>query len=336
MENNRHVIIIAEAGVNHNGDLGLAKKMVEEAKKAGADYVKFQTFIPRELVTASAKKADYQKKEAEKNDSQLKMLQNLALEDEAFVELKEYCSKLEIGFLSTPFDFKSIDFLASLDMDYWKVPSGEITNLPYLEKIAKTGKKVILSTGMSEMDEIRDAVAVLEKNGASEIMILHCNTEYPTPFADVNLSAMKQIECNFKKQVGYSDHTEGIEVPIAAAALGARVIEKHFTLDKRMEGPDHQASLEPEQLADMVRAIRHIEEAVGDGKKRRSCSEKHNVDIVRKSIVASKDIKAGEIFTEENITVKRPGNGVSPMEWYKVLGKKAARDYLADEFIQKE
>lgn len=336
MTDKGHIIIIAEAGVNHNGNLNLAKKMIEEAKKAGADYVKFQTFIPKELVTAYAPKADYQNREAEKRDSQLEMLQNLALDEEAFIELKKHCDRLGIGFLSTPFDMKSIDFLAELDMDYWKIPSGEITNLPYLEKIAKTRKNVILSTGMSEMDEIREAVDILERNGASEIMILHCNTEYPTPFADVNLTAMKQIENDLNKQVGYSDHTEGIEVPIAAAALGAKIIEKHFTLDRKMEGPDHQASLEPGQLTDMVRAIRHIEDAIGNGKKMRTASERCNVDVVRKSIVASKDIHTGEIFTEDNITVKRPGNGISPMKWYQVLGQKATRDYKTDEFIKKE
>lgn len=239
-------------------------------------------------------------------------------------------------FFIHPFDLKSIDFLSRLNMDYWKVPSGEITNLPYLEKIAGTGKKVILSTGMSELYEIREALDILEKNGSGEVTILQCNTEYPTPFADVDLLAMKQMEELFHKRVGYSDHTQGIEIPIAAAALGARVIEKHFTLDRNMEGPDHRASLEPDELAAMVSAIRNVEKALGDGKKRRTASEKHNVELVRKSIVASVPIKTGELFTAGNITVKRPGTGISPMEWHSVLGKQAKRDYEPDEMIEKE
>lgn len=336
MGNESHVIIIAEAGVNHNGDLKLAKQMVEKAKQAGADYIKFQTFVAEDLVIDRAEKADYQKRETGNNESQLEMLEKLALPNEAFVELKKYCDKVGIGFLSTPFDLKSIDFLSSLDMDYWKIPSGEITNLPYLEKIAKTGKKVILSTGMSELDEIQDAVDILEKNGSSDIILLHCNTEYPTPFEDVNLRAMEQMRDIFHKTVGYSDHTKGIEIPIAAVALGAKVIEKHFTLDRQMEGPDHKASLEPEELAAMAMAIRNIESALGDGKKRKTVSERHNVNIVRKSIVVSRDIKVGEIFTEDNITVKRPGNGISPMAWYQIIGKKAKRDYKKDTLIEKD
>lgn len=336
MGNEEQIIIIAEAGVNHNGDLGLAREMVRKAREARADYIKFQTFIPGDLVTSRAEKADYQKKETSGNSTQLEMLENLALSEQAFLELKEYCDQLGIGFLSTPFDLKSIDFLSRLNMDYWKVPSGEITNLPYLEKIAGTGKKVILSTGMSELYEIREALDILEKNGSGEVTILQCNTEYPTPFADVNLLAMKQMEELFHRRVGYSDHTQGIEIPIAAAALGARVIEKHFTLDRNMEGPDHRASLEPDELAAMVSAIRNVEKALGDGKKRRTASEKHNVELVRKSIVASVPIKTGELFTAGNITVKRPGTGISPMEWHSVLGKQAKRDYEPDEMIEKE
>lgn len=335
MGNEKSVIIIAEAGVNHNGSLHLAKEMVEKAKAAGADYIKFQTFIPEELVTCRAEKAQYQKVQTG-DTSQLEMLRSLALSNEEFATLKNYCDQFGIGFLSTPFDFKSIEFLCSFNMDYWKVPSGEITNLPYLEKIGKTQKKVILSTGMSEIDEIRAAVDILEENGSSDITILHCNTEYPTPFTDVNLLAMKQIESIFHKAVGYSDHTQGIEIPIAAVALGAKVIEKHFTLDRTMEGPDHRASLEPDELSSMVKAIRNVEAALGDGKKKRTASEENNINIVRKSIVAAKSIKAGEIFTEDNITVKRPVTGISPMEWHHILGNAATKNYDSDEPIEKE
>lgn len=335
MENKKPVIIIAEAGVNHNGKLHLAKEMVEKAKAAGADYIKFQTFVPEGLATCKAEKAQYQKGQTG-DGPQLDMLRTLALPNEAFVELKRHCDQSGIGFLSAPFDLESIEFLSSFDMDYWKVPSGEITNLPYLEKIGRTRKKVILSTGMSELDEIRAAVDILEENGSFDITILHCNTGYPTPFIDVNLLAMRQIRSTFHKTVGYSDHTEGIEVPIAAAALGAKVIEKHFTLDRAMEGPDHRASLEPEGFSAMVKAIRNIETALGDGKKKRTASEVDNIKIVRKSIVAAKRIKAGETLTEGNITAKRPGTGISPMEWHEVLGKKAARDYMPDELIQRE
>lgn len=335
MKNKDQVIIIAEAGVNHNGDLMLAKEMIRKAWESGADYVKFQTFIPQNLVTDTAEKADYQKRETG-GCSQLEMLKQLALPQEAFRELKGYCDQFGIGFLSTPFDLQSIDFLAELNMDYWKIPSGEITNLPYLEKIAKMGKKFILSTGMSELNEIEKAVNILEKHGDSEIVILHCNTGYPTPVVDVNLHAMKQIEKIFHKVVGYSDHTKGIEIPIAAVALGAKIIEKHFTLDKRMKGPDHQASLEPDELAIMVQAIRNVEIALGDGRKRRTESEKYNLDVVRKSIISSKYIKVGELFTEDNLTVKRPGGGISPMEWYHILGKRAKKDYKPNEMIEKE
>lgn len=335
MENKKRVILIAEAGVNHNGSLETAKKMAEAAKKAGADYVKFQTFVPRELVTAGAGTASYQK-ETDGASSQLELLGRLALPENAFRKLEQCCRQLGIGFLSTPFDFPSMDFLSSLSMDYWKVPSGELTNLPYLERIGRTRKRVLLSTGMGEMDEIRDAVGILEENGAPEITLLHCTTQYPASYADVNLLAMKQMETAFHKKTGYSDHTLGIEIPIAAAALGARVIEKHFTLDRDMKGPDHRASLEPEELAAMAAAVRNIEAALGDGVKRRTESEESNLHAARKSIVAAKGIKAGEIFTEENLSVKRPGEGISPMEWHRVLGKRSGRDYKQDELIQRD
>ena len=328
-----NVVIIAEAGVNHNGSLKLAKQMIEEAARAGADYIKFQTFKPEKLVSKYAQKADYQKKTTGNNESQLQMLEKLALSYVDFVELKKYCEQIGIGFLSTPFDEDSIRFLDSLDMDFWKIPSGEITNYPYLVQIAQTGRDIVLSTGMCEMDEIADAMKVLKENGAGNISLLHCNTEYPTPYEDVNLLAMKQMRTAFKKQVGYSDHTVGIEVPIAAVALGAEIIEKHFTLDKNMEGPDHKASLEPQELAQMVSAIRHIEKSLGDGNKKRTASEQHNIAAARKSIVAKCAISKGDIFTEANLTVKRPGSGISPMKWKELIGTKAQRDYVEDELI---
>ena len=328
------VLIIAEAGVNHNGSLELAKNMVIEAKNAGADYVKFQTFVPKNLVSKNASKAEYQKETTGADETQLQMLEALALSQVDFCELKEYCKEVGIGFISTPFDLESLDFLETLDMDFWKIPSGEITNLPYLEAIAKTGRKVIMSTGMCEMQEIHDAINVLERKGTRDIVLLHCNTQYPTPFEDVNLAAMHQIKRETGKDIGYSDHTIGIEVPIAAVAMGATVIEKHFTLDKNMEGPDHRASLEPEELAAMVRAIRNIEKAIGDGEKKRTESESLNCNVARKSIVAKCDIKEGEKLTEENLTIKRPGTGISPMKWYEVLGTTAQKDYIQDELIQ--
>lgn len=327
------VLIIAEAGVNHNGSIEIAKKMVRAAKKAGADYIKFQTFVPEKLVSKFAGKAEYQKKTTGSDTSQLEMLKKLALSEDDFVELKHYCEVEGIGFMSTPFDLDSIAFLNSLEMDFWKLPSGEVTNLPYLEAIGKTGRRVIMSTGMCELAEIRDAVQVLEKNGTKDIAVLHCNTEYPTPFEDVNLRAMQQMAEVLEKPIGYSDHTVGIEVPIAAVALGATVIEKHFTLDRNMEGPDHKASLEPEELAAMVRAIRNIEKSLGDGVKKRTASEKKNCAAARKSIVAACKISKGEIFSEKNLTVKRPGNGISPMKWYELIGTRADRDYAVDELI---
>lgn len=331
----KHVCVIAEAGVNHNGSIELAKQLVLNAKEAGADYVKFQTFIPEKLVSKFADKAEYQKTTTGTDESQLDMLKKLALTYSDFENLKLYCEEIGIGFISTPFDLDSIDFLESLNMDFWKIPSGEITNLPYLVKIAKTGRKIVMSTGMCNIDEVKDAVRLLEENGAGDIVLLHCNTQYPTPFEDVNLSAMNEL-ASLGKDVGYSDHTEGIEVPIAAVAMGATIIEKHFTLDRNMEGPDHKASLEPEMLKEMVDGIRNIEKAIGNGKKERSNSESKNVDIARKSIVAKTEIKKGDIFTEENLTTKRPGSGISPMKWYKLLGKVAKHSYCVDEVLNKD
>ena len=261
------------------------------------------------------------------------MLQKLALTQENFRELQAYCQKIGIGFLSTPFDLESICFLNQLDMDFWKLPSGEITNLPYLEAIGRTHKRVVMSTGMSELCEIGEAIRILELNGAGEITLLHCNTEYPTPYADVNLLAMKQLKEVFRKPAGYSDHTVGMEVSIAAAALGASVIEKHFTLDRNLPGPDHKASLEPEELKQLVQAVRHIQASLGDGQKKRTRSEEKNCQAARKSIVAKCSIKAGDIFSEENLTVKRPGSGISPMKWHEILGQAAQRDYEEDELI---
>jgi N,N'-diacetyllegionaminate synthase len=328
------VFVIAEAGVNHNGSLELAKKLVDAAKDAGADSVKFQTFISKNLVSKSAIKADYQKKLTEEKESQYDMLKKLELSFDEFDELKEYCSSRDIEFMSTAFDFDSIDFLNNLNMNIWKIPSGDITNLPYLVKIAKLNKPVILSTGMSTMKDISNAIKVFKDNGNEKLTVLHCTTEYPTPYSDVNLKAMLTIKNKFGLDFGYSDHTNGIEVPIAAVSLGATVIEKHFTLDRNMEGPDHKASLEPNELKSMIDAIRHIELALGDGIKQPAKSEMKNMDIVRKSIIAKQKINKGESLTEDNLTVKRPGTGISPMEWYKVLGTKAIQDFEEDEMIK--
>lgn len=330
----RHVIVIAEAGVNHNGSFELAKKMVDAAKEAGVDYVKFQTFNPQKLVSKYAKKAKYQKETTGSDETQLQMLQKLTLTEDNFLSLRDYCKEVGIGFISTPFDLDSIAFLETFDMDFWKVPSGEVTNLPYLEAIARTKRKVVMSTGMCDMNEIQDAIEALEKNGTTEITLLHCNTQYPTPYEHVNLSAMSTIKDTLHKEVGYSDHTQGIEVPIAAVAMGATVIEKHFTLDKNMEGPDHKASLDPTELKQMVSAIRNIEKAIGNGLKEPSSSELTNKAVARKSIVASREIKQGEILSEYNLTTKRPGTGISPMKWYEVIGKAAARDFSEDEIIE--
>ena len=327
------ILIIAEAGVNHNGSLERAKEMALAAKKAGADIVKYQTAVPEQVVSRFAEKADYQKQQTGSEESQLEMIKKIHFGFEEHRQLKEYCDEIGIRYLSTPFDLDSIDFLATLDMPVWKIPSGEITNLPYLEKVAALKKPLILSTGMSMLSEIEDALAVLEENECEDVTLLHCNTEYPTPMEDVNLLAMRELEEQFALPVGFSDHTLGIEADIAAAALGACVIEKHFTLDKTLEGPDHQASLEPDELEAMVRAIRNIEKALGTGEKHVTPSEAKNRPIARKSIVAKRAIKKGEVFTAENLTTKRPGDGISPMRWYDVLGKEASRDFAEDEKI---
>ncbi|NLX92936.1 MAG: N-acetylneuraminate synthase [Clostridiales bacterium] len=328
------VYIIAEAGVNHNGNVELAKKMVDEAKSAGADCIKFQTFVSKNLASKSAGKAAYQKNTTDADESQLDMLKKLELSFAEFAALKEYCAVKEIYFLSTAFDFESVDFLESLGMETWKIPSGEITDLPYLIRIAKTGKAVILSTGMSTLREIEAALDVLNRNGAGAITLLHCTTEYPAAYAHVNLHAMATMRKAFGLPVGYSDHTQGIEVSIAAAALGAVMIEKHFTLDAAMEGPDHKSSLEPDELKAMVTAVRHVEMALGNGEKRISPQETQTLKVARKSITASRGILKGECFTAENLTVKRPGTGLSPMKWFDVIGQTADRDYEEDDLIE--
>lgn len=333
----KHTLIIAEAGVNHNGSIELAKQLVDKAVEAGVDYIKFQTFKTEKLVAKSAQMASYQKKNIGTEDnSQFAMLKKLELTPAQHEELVAYCNEKGIKFFSTAFDLDSIDYLHSLNLGLWKIPSGEITNYPYIKKIAQYGEPVIVSTGMCEMQDIENAVAALLKWGTKkeDIIILHCNTEYPTPYQDVNLKAMDAIREKFGVEVGYSDHTKGIEVPIAAVALGATVIEKHFTLDRNMEGPDHKASLEPEELKAMVSAIRNIEKAVGDGVKKVTDSEKGNIAVARKSIVAARDIKKGEILSEDNLTVKRPGTGISPMRWEEVLGQIAKRDFSEEELIE--
>ena len=328
-----NVFIIAEAGVNHNGSFELAKQLVDRAVWAGADCVKFQTFNPNLLASKYAAMAEYQKKNLGVIESQKDMLSRLTLKKEDYIELASYCRKLGIQFLSTPFEIESVRFLNNLQ-DVWKIPSGEITNYPYLVEIAKTEKDVILSTGMSDLKEVEAAYTLLKKYGTKKITLLHCTTNYPTPMSDVNLKAMLTLKEQFACPVGYSDHTRGIEVSVAAAAMGASVIEKHFTLDKNMEGPDHKASLEPDDLKAMVMAIRNIEVALGDGRKRASASEMQNISVVRKSIIASRDIKKGEMFTESNITTKRPGTGINPMRWNEVVGAKAIRDFEEDELIE--
>ncbi len=331
-----HIIIIAEAGVNHNGNLELARKMVYAAKAAGADYVKFQTAVPELVISTFAPKAEYQKETTGSGQSQLEMCRAIHLPLSDYAGLKALCEEVGIGFMSTPFDLVSIDCLADLGMDYWKIPSGEITNLPYLRKIASKGGRVILSTGMSTLDEVATAVEILEKGGISraDIILLHCTTQYPAPFESVNLRAMNALATLGCGGVGYSDHTRGIAVPIAAAALGAVVIEKHFTLDCTLPGPDHRASLEPDQLAAMVQAIREVEQSLGSGEKRVADAERGNIDIARKSIVAARAIAEGEFFTEENITIKRPGGGISPMRWDEVLGTRSTKNYQYDQLIE--
>lgn len=334
MHDKDKIIVIAEAGVNHNGDIALAKKLIETAKSAGADIVKFQTFKTKNMVSKFAQKADYQKKMTSDGENQLIMLNQLEISEDGFSELFEYARALDMQMISTPFDIESIAFLNKENIKLWKIPSGEITNLPFLLTIAKTGKPVILSTGMSDLNEIESAVNILKDNGTSDITLLHCTTEYPTPYEDVNLKAMITLKETFGLPVGYSDHTNGIEVAIAAAALGAVVIEKHFTLDKNMPGPDHKASLEPHELKDMVKSIRNIEKSIGSGIKIPAESEVKNINIARKSITAKTNIKAGEVFSEDNITAKRPGNGISPMQWFNVVGTRAKRDFKEDELIE--
>lgn len=332
----KKTLIIAEAGVNHNGDIELAKKLIDAAANAGVDYVKFQTFNSKKLVSKNAQKAKYQKENTGNiSESQLDMLQNLELSRDMHLELIMHCKTQDIKFLSSGFDLESIDFLNELNIDLFKVPSGEITNLPYLRKIGSLGKPIIISTGMADIKDIKAALDVILSSGGNlhDITILHCNTEYPTPMRDVNLKAMNSIKDIFNVNVGYSDHTLGIEIPIAAVAMGAIVIEKHFTLDNTMEGPDHKASLEPDELKAMVNAIRNIEVALGHGRKEPSISEKKNKVVARKSIVANTEIKKGDIFTELNLTVKRPGLGITPMKWDELIGQKSNKNYQEDDLI---
>ncbi|PHM17948.1 MAG: N-acetylneuraminate synthase [Sulfuricurvum sp. PD_MW2] len=329
------IFIIAEAGVNHNGSLEIAKELIDVAVQSGADAVKFQTFKADKLVSKTAQKASYQKQTTDADESQYAMIKKLELDEKAHHELIEYCAQENILFLSTPFDHESIDLLANLGMEIFKIPSGEITNLPYLRHIGSLKKEVILSTGMATLDEIDQALRVLTSAGTAKehLIVLHATTEYPCPMEEVNLRAMQTIRDTFGIRVGYSDHTRGIEVPIAAAAMGASVIEKHFTLNREMEGPDHKASLEPNELISMVHAIRNIEKALGDGIKRPSPSELKNIPIARKSIVASRTITKGERLSEENITIKRPGNGISPMRYDEIIGTVASKNYVEDEAI---
>lgn len=329
----KRILIIAEAGVNHNGSLEIAEELVKTARECGADIVKFQTMNVNALVSKYAGLAEYQRKNLGADESQREMLKKLALKKEDFYTLADCCRKEKIKFLSAPFDIDSIRFLEPLQ-DIWKIPSGEITNYPYLVEIAKTGKEIILSTGMSTLEEVEDAVETLKEYGSGRITLLHCTTEYPAPIKDVNLRAMETLRERFDCRVGYSDHTPGIEIPIAAAAMGASVIEKHFTLDRNMIGPDHRASLEPEELKAMIEAVRKVELSLGDGVKIPSESERKNINIARKSIVARCRIEEGEILSMENITTKRPGNGISPMKWNQVMGTRAIRRFEEDELIE--
>ena len=330
------VFIIAEAGVNHNGNVEIAKKLIDIAIGVGANAVKFQTFKAEKVISKFAQKAEYQYKITDKNETQLEMVKRLELDVDAHKELIHYCKKKGLMFLSTPFDIESIGLLNELEVEILKIPSGEITNLPYLRKIGSLNRNIIISTGMADLEEIGKALDILLESGTSKdnITVLHCNSEYPTPFEDVNLTAMLTIRDTFRVNIGYSDHTPGIEVPIAAVALGATVIEKHFTLNKDMDGPDHKASLGPDELKSMVTAIRNIEKSLGDGIKRPSPSELKNRPLVRKSIIAGMDIKEGDMLTENNITVKRLGIGINPMEWDNVIGRKAIHDFKEDELIE--
>ena len=331
------MIIIAEAGVNHNGSIDQAKKLIDIASDAKADFVKFQTFITEKNITRNAEKADYQKSLTDQEESQFDMIKKLELDREAHIELIDYCKTKNIEFLSTAFDSESIELLAELKIPFFKIPSGEITNLPYLRHIGRMGKPIIMSTGMCTLEEVRDSLNILLEVGVKkeDITILHCNTEYPTPTEDVNLKAMLMMEQELGVSVGYSDHTLGIDIPIAAVAMGATVIEKHFTLDRNMDGPDHAASLEPKELKAMVSSIRKIECAIGDGIKQPSNSERRNIPIVRKSIVALKTISKGEELSEYNICIKRPGTGLSPMLWDELIGSKAIKLFKAEELIKR-
>ncbi|MBT6008607.1 MAG: N-acetylneuraminate synthase [Rhodobacterales bacterium] len=329
------VFIIAEAGVNHNGSIGNAYRLIDVAVESGANAVKFQTFRAESLVSKSAKKADYQKQTTNELESQFEMIKKLELDVDAHKKLIKYCNEKGIMFLSTPFDHDSINLLNELDLKIFKIPSGEITNLPYLRHIGSLAKQVILSTGMSTLQEVGDALTILVDAGTKKenITVLHANTMYPTPMEDVNLNAMQTMRQEFNVAVGYSDHTLGIEVDIAAVTMGASIIEKHFTLDKAMKGPDHKASLDPAELKAMVTSIRNVENALGDGIKLPSRSEQPNMVVARKSILASQVIKKGDTLTEENIVIKRPGNGMSPMKWDEVVGSVAIKDYQVDEII---
>ena len=330
----RRPYIIAEAGVNHNGEFELAKKLVDEAVKAGADCVKFQTFKPEKLVSRYAEKADYQKASTDKDESQLSMLKKLALSYDDYRNLAKYTALHGIDFCTTAFDEESVCFVHELGCKFWKIPSGEITNYPYLVQVASYQEPIVMSTGMSNLDEVEEAVNIIGKYSSATLILLHCNTEYPTPFCDVNLLAMKRLQEKFQCLVGYSDHTPGIEIPIAATALGAVIIEKHFTLDRDMPGPDHKASLTPKELCELVEKVRNVGTALGNGIKILQKSEEKNINIARKSIVAACNIKKGDIFSIENITTKRPGNGISPMRWNEILGEKAIRDFKEDELIE--
>ena len=330
----KKTLIIAEAGVNHNGSFDLAIKLIDEAKKSGADAVKFQTAVPELVMTSNAKMAAYQIENTGKKGSQVEMAKKIHLPITDYKKLKKYCDSINIMFLSSPFDHLSIKELEKLEMEYFKIPSGEITNLPYLRHVSKVAKKIILSTGMSTMEEVKDALNVLYENGVkNKLTLLHVTTDYPTKMEDVNLNAMISMKKEFGVDVGYSDHTEGIEVPIAAVSLGAKIVEKHFTLDKNLEGPDHKASLEPSELLKMVNSIRNIETALGDGSKRPTKSELENINIIRRSIVSRSIIKKGEILTEDKLIVKRPGNGINPMKWDQIIGSIANKDYEEDELI---
>lgn len=330
----RKPYIIAEAGVNHNGSFDLARKLVDEAVKAGADCVKFQTFVPEKLVSRYAEKADYQKDSTDENESQLSMLKKLTLSYDNYRDLARYAVSQGIDFCTTAFDEESISFVHELGCKFWKIPSGEITNYPYLVQVASYQEPIVMSTGMSNLKEVGEAVDVIRKYSKASLILLHCNTEYPTPFCDVNLMVMKRMQEEFGCPVGYSDHTPGIEIPIAATALGAVIIEKHFTLDKNMPGPDHKASLNPNELCELVQKVRNVNSALGNGEKIIQKSEEKNLNIARKSIVAACKIKKGDLFSVKNLTAKRPGDGISPMRWNEIIGREAKRDFEEDELIE--